>query len=228
MSLEFFCPNGHKIVCGNEGAGRSAKCPKCGVQFRIPNTSGATATPMSGMGSGVAVTATGRPGESSLHNPRAMPENTIVFLCPNGHRLNAPARLQGQAGQCPHCGAKFLVPAMNDSESVEEVDLAQLADGEIPQIESGVEPTSSGIHPLCQLVRKLWVEKEHGGIFELHLEGGTLIVPDWFDDRLSRQSHGLFGSQAADGTVTMTAVAWDRVVRVVVRNVEGLPEGMFE
>jgi hypothetical protein len=62
----------------------------------------------------------------------------------------------------------------------------------------------------------------------LHLEGGTLIVPDWFDDRLSRQSHGLFGSQAADGTVTMTAVAWDRVVRVVVRNVEGLPEGMFE
>jgi hypothetical protein len=180
------------------------------------------------MGSGIAVTAAGNPGESSLNNPRAAAENTIVFLCPNGHRLNAPSRLQGQAGQCPHCGAKFLVPAMDDSERVEEVDLAQIADGEIPPLDSGVEPTSSGIHPLCQLVRRLWAEKEQGGIVELHLEGGSILVPDWFDDRLSRQTHGVFAGQSADGTVTITAIAWDRVVRVVVRNVEGLPEGMFE
>lgn len=36
--------------------------------------------------------------------------DTILFLCPNGHRLNAPQRLQGQPGKCPHCNVRFRVP----------------------------------------------------------------------------------------------------------------------
>ncbi|QDU76290.1 hypothetical protein Pan97_33370 [Bremerella volcania] len=36
--------------------------------------------------------------------------DTIMFLCPNGHRLNAPQRLQGQPGKCPHCNVRFRVP----------------------------------------------------------------------------------------------------------------------
>ncbi len=35
---------------------------------------------------------------------------TIMFLCPNGHRLNAPQRLEGQPGKCPHCNVRFRVP----------------------------------------------------------------------------------------------------------------------
>jgi hypothetical protein len=233
MPLEFNCPNGHRIVCQDELAGRDAKCPKCGVAFRIPATSGAPAVRLAGVAGGAApVTATGSPGESSLNNPVARPpaENTIVFLCPNGHRLNAPARMQGQAGQCPHCSAKFLIPNMSETEQVEEVDLASIADRELGPLDAGVDPAlqRSAINPLCQLMRTLWNEKQQGGVVELHLKGGTMLVPDWFDERLSRQSHGLFASQSADGTVTMTAVAWDKVARVVVRNVEGLPEGLFE
>ena len=34
--IEFLCPNEHKIRCPDEKAGRQAKCPKCGVSFRIP------------------------------------------------------------------------------------------------------------------------------------------------------------------------------------------------
>jgi DNA-directed RNA polymerase subunit RPC12/RpoP len=234
MALEFNCPNGHRIVCQEDLAGRDAKCPKCGVAFRIPNSSGEIAVKLAGLAGGpVPVTATGAPGESSLNNlgaPRPLPENSIVFLCPNGHRLNGPARLQGQAGQCPHCGAKFLVPIISETEQVEEVDLASIADRELGPLDAGVDPATmrQSAHSLCQLMRKLWEEKQQGAVIELHLEGGAMLVPDWFDERLSRQSHGLFASQAADGTVTMTVVAWDQVSRVVVRNVEGLPEGMFE
>ncbi len=234
MALEFNCPNGHRIVCQEELAGRDAKCPKCGVAFRIPSNSGATAVRLAGVASGpVPVTATGGPGESSLNNlgaPRSLPENSIVFLCPNGHRLNGPARLQGQAGQCPHCGARFLVPIMSETEPVEEVDLANISDRELEPVSTGVDPdpTLRPVHSLCQLMRKLWDEKNQGGVIELYLDGGAMLVPDWFDERLSRQSHGLFASQAADGTVTMTAIAWDKVAHIVVRNVEGLPEGMFE
>jgi hypothetical protein len=44
----------------------------------------------------------------------------IVFLCPNGHRLNGPSSLEGKPGQCPHCGVKFRVPTRDDP--VEEED----------------------------------------------------------------------------------------------------------
>jgi hypothetical protein len=77
-------------------------------------------------------------------------------------------------------------------------------------------------------VARLWAEREHGGVIELHLSGGAMLAPEWFDTRLSTDTRGLFASQAADGTVTMTVVPWDEVTRVVVRGVVGLPDGMFE
>ena len=65
-------------------------------------------------------------------------------------------------------------------------------------------------------------------MIELHLRGGALLSPDWFDEHHSQGTHGLFASQAADGTVAMTIVPWEEVTRVVVRGVVGLPDGMFE
>jgi hypothetical protein len=69
---------------------------------------------------------------------------------------------------------------------------------------------------------------EHGGIIEVHINGGSVILPEFYEPRWSRGSHGLFASRAADGTVTLTAVAWDSIQKIVVRQVEGLPDGLFE
>jgi DNA-directed RNA polymerase subunit RPC12/RpoP len=222
----FLCPNGHRINWSENLAGRDAKCPRCGVLLKIPSTSGATAQAMAGPAGTVApavATAVGNANDSGE-------ENNIAFLCPNGHRLVGPARLQGQAGQCPHCGARFLVPVLSEMEQVEEVDLTDLpAEDDLPlQTVDDVPPPAGGVHPLCKLLRKLWEERQRGAVIELHLEGGAMLVPDWFDDKHSRHSHGLFATQAADGTLTMTIIAWNNLSRVVVRNVEGLPEGMFE
>jgi len=52
----------------------------------------------------------------------AKPE-MIVFLCPNGHRLNGPASLEGKPGQCPHCGVKFRVPSRDDPIEEEEQEI---------------------------------------------------------------------------------------------------------
>ena len=137
--------------------------------------------------------------------------------------MNAPLSLQGRAGQCPVCNAKFVIPQMSDNGKGGELGLADDEAG------SGYDDMdTSGMHPLGALLHSLWSEKEHGGVIELHLTGGAMLAPDWFDPRHSGGSHGLFAAQAADGTVTMTIVAWDSVTRVVIRNVEGLPEGMFE
>jgi hypothetical protein len=59
----------------------------------------------------------------------------IVFLCPNGHRLNGPASLEGKPGQCPHCGAKFRVPSRDDP--VEEDEAASATPG--PGSGSGIQ-----------------------------------------------------------------------------------------
>ena len=84
------------------------------------------------------------------------------------------------------------------------------------------------VNPTARLVARLWAEREHGGIVELHVSGGSVILPEWYEPHWSSGSHGLFASQAADGSVTLTAVSWDSIQKIVVRQVEGLPDGMFE
>ena len=86
---------------------------------------------------------------------------------------------------------------------------------------------ADGGNPTALLVARLWAERQHGGIIELHLEGGSVILPQWYDANWSRGTHGLFASQGADGSVTLTAVAWDTVRKVVVRQLTEVPNDMF-
>jgi hypothetical protein len=66
-----------------------------------------------GSGKSSAVT----PGSpSGMRRAAQNPADLIVFLCPNGHRLNGPKSLQGRAGQCPHCGEKFRIPSYDEPE----------------------------------------------------------------------------------------------------------------
>jgi len=83
-------------------------------------------------------------------------------------------------------------------------------------------------NPMARLLARLWQERDHGGIVELHLAGGAVILPEEFSPRWSGASHGVFASQAADGSVTLTAVAWDTVQRIVVRQLAAVPGDMFE
>jgi hypothetical protein len=63
----------------------------------------------------------------------------IVFLCPNGHRLNGPASLEGKPGQCPHCGVKFRVPSRDDPPEPEEEEPLSYSPGSGPQSLDTVE-----------------------------------------------------------------------------------------
>lgn len=123
--LQFFCPNGHKIHCPADQAGRAAKCPKCGVAFKVPSAEQlspdkpAAAEMVSGVGQPAGEAASGS-GKSA-----AKKEPQIEFLCPNGHRLHGPASMQGHAGQCPECGSKFRIPnydELTDDDEGDELD----------------------------------------------------------------------------------------------------------
>jgi len=248
--IEFLCPNGHRIHCPDEQAGRAAKCPKCGVKFRIP-AADEVAAHQTPVGSDVA-----QPQLSDSGAEVAEKEPQIEFLCPNGHRLHGPAALQGRPGQCPECGVKFRIPSYDDVSEEEEMERdisVGRADGSVdsgvglPQIDTdrsaAAEPieeitdieeipvaTPTGEsrtgHPMASLFRRLWAEKPQQGSVELHLIGGERLVPTLFAAPLSKQSHGVFAVEEADGTHTLTTVAWDSVVRVVVRGLKKLPGEM--
>lgn len=371
MSIEAFCPNGHRILCPDDSLGRAARCPKCATPFRIGAPPAATAAPAANaespasespaaeadagadteisssvpavteqntsaapaaettesttssvVGSAASSSKIGskisssdsklNSNGSSKQLPATLPAGSIAFLCPNGHKLNGPEKLAGRLGQCPHCNTKFQIPPLDviraaqngQLENLEEVQFpdndggSNIASAGITEVEDSAhlpqdtseleqmlaslhvdQPTAaarpasginilgsainkvtakltgglgstvgsttyqispsqqlnvpqqhaeSSVHALADLMMRLWPEREHGGIIELHLEGGNVLLPDWFDQRLSVKSHGLFAAQAADGTVTMTVVPWDSVERIVIRGVVGLPDGMFE
>lgn len=152
MIIRFLCPAGHKVHCPEEQAGRGAKCPQCGVRFRVPPVGvaedaraekiDAPSGPASASGSqaGSSSTKLSVPKSgSSVGKPK---EPQIEFLCPNGHRLNGPASLQGRPGQCPECGSRFRIPTYDNVSEEEEIE--QNVDGypdEEPQADAE-EPVS--------------------------------------------------------------------------------------
>ena len=227
--IEFLCPNGHRIHCPEEQAGRAARCPRCGVKFRIPDAAEAQVARGAGADSDIS-----RPqlSDSGLGIGEVAPaaraqESQIEFLCPNGHRLHGPPSLQGQPGECPECGSKFRVPNYDDVSDHEEV-LEEIQQEISLDASAGGGSALALPHPLAGLFAKLWAQKPSGAAVELHLGDGETLVPDRFAKALSRQNHGVFAVKEPGGTHTLTVVAWDSIVRVLVRGVKQLPREMRE
>jgi len=158
MVLQFLCPNGHKVHCSEDRAGQAAKCPRCGIKFRIPSMEeldqGEQAPEVSpgssvkaGSGS-VTETAASGVGLGAAESP-----DEIEFLCPNDHLLHGPARLQGRPGRCPECGSRFRIPTYDDlpSDLDESLDESPGHGPEASSIElAGAEESSAtGAKSVC-------------------------------------------------------------------------------
>jgi predicted RNA-binding Zn-ribbon protein involved in translation (DUF1610 family) len=264
MPIEFACPNGHILKAPEERAGKTGKCPKCGVAFVVPSVEEepiedfgaeglppedapaadapsvdpAPSTPASDSGGKL-------PATAPVDGKSASAEETITFLCPNGHKLSSPARLQGKAGKCPHCGEKFRVPMLDEDEptdfgaedeglafGAENEDIGEFGqeedfEDEIP--DDALEEEELGPpHPMRLLFERLWREREHGGKLRIHLgEDGTLVA-DFYARRYSRGGYGVIASRDEKGNYKITAVNWDAVRRIEVDELVNLPDGVFE
>ncbi len=290
--IEFLCPEGHKIRCPAEKAGRPAKCPRCGVGFRIPTIEelglgqAAVADNVLSDAEVTDVPAAPRSSGTSGTQPFGSKERQIEFLCPNGHHLHGPASLQGRAGECPECGSRFRIPIIDEPDAKPESlagsdassepkvsaqdeitlektpsaesDRAQTADApDFLQVMegSGLGPgkplsTSGGPqagslrygpqgasadvtpgalgkvlegHPLAALFIDLWAARGEGSRVEVHLESGSVLVPDGYLKSQSQHDYAVLVTRDPDGCWTMTVVPWSSISRIILRAVKQVP-----
>jgi hypothetical protein len=173
-----------------------------------------------------------------------MTASTISFACQNGHHITVPAALAGKRGKCSRCGVAVLIPALTEASAADapppsavlEMSLSggaidSLLGDPIPEstpVAAPIAGVPSSKVAIADLVARLWEERNHGGEVELHLAGATRpIFPQFFEPAWSQGSHAVFARGEPDGTITLEAVAWEAIQRIVVRKVKGKPEGMF-
>lgn len=235
MVIKLRCSEGHRVTCPDDKAGHTGRCPKCGSSFQVPDT---------------------RPTDETRPDLKgAEKEDTIVFLCPNGHKLNGPSSLQGTPGQCPHCNMRFVIPDFDnldeetydagdtdsdlwdedDEDIVEAVDAIE----PLPEDASGVSrgnwaptyptagpPSAQADHPMAAVFDRFWGYKRRGSLLKLHLKTGETIVPENYASDLSRGPYAVFTVIDKAENRTLTMIAWDTIARVAVKDIGDLP-GFF-
>jgi hypothetical protein len=256
MVVEFLCPNGHRIHCAEDQVGRAARCPRCGVRFRVPQPSEVDLPESAGDGTAAATPHFSDSGvveaPSGIQQQQRRPDPQIEFLCPSGHRLHGPAHLQGKPGECPDCGARFRIPVYDDlaegeedeASAEQEISMGGVAlDDNVPEAEADDGPAvveaseqsaaatsnrGTGAHPLAEIFLRLWRRKPAEAVAELRLASGETLVVERFSRALSQPAHGVFSVKDADGGNTLAVVAWDSVERVLIRGVKNLADEMGE
>src|SRR5207253_8227629 len=155
--------------------------------FMVPQPSEATTADSSGIGAGAGGSAILPASGSGTNLIRA--EEIFFFLCPNGHKLNGPPSLKGKAGQCPQCGARFLIPTDEEIEAAGEEVLGEGMDDELAGSDTGaggiglgrhddqlgdVAPPPSGPSGLGYVVARLWERRTQNSELEIFLIEGEI------------------------------------------------------
>lgn len=214
-TITFACENGHRINVPAKFAGKRGTCSKCGVPVVIPVAS----VPVEPVSVPAVTTADDTAAEEAppvAQEPATTDRFADLFA--------------GVGSSEPPAAEEIVVDITGVSEATGGGSaVGEVVAGYSPEEFAPPDDANAPENPTAQLVARLWLERAHEGVVEIHLAGGAVpILPEWYEPRWSRGTHGLFASQAADGTVTLTAVAWDSVQKIVVRGVKGLPDGMFE
>ncbi len=173
----------------------------------------------------------------------------FVFLCPNGHKLNGPPSLKGKAGQCPHCGARFVIPEDDEvppddeiptgavDEEEEDVPAGEPVEDEVPahadeeevveELEPDPEPIPAGVHALGYIVGRLWDHKTDTTELEIFLQEGEIISPDRYAEILSTGEYGVFAHKEAEENYSLSVIPWSAVRRIDLRRIPKLSSGTF-
>lgn len=245
--IAFECPNGHRIVVDAALAGKKGRCKECKEIVTIPGPPPLPPQPAAGeppqarVVLPVATTDAAAEEESrALHREPADGPSLIINEPPPPLRRQQTATGRTVIGEPLIEGESALVgPSIDPNEvRIHFADVAPSADvsqavgrpdEESLVVDDGAGVATTLLNPTARLMERLWYERRHGGVIEVHLAGAVSpILPSYFYPGWSDGSHGLFASIAADGTVTLTAVAWESVQKIVVRHVDSIPPDFLD
>lgn len=228
--IVFQCPNGHRIIVGKQFAGKRGKCNKCGADVQIPSSSPGGAAPSAGMVIGPP------PDDEDESQADGAEKASADDDEPPSLDALAFGDLAPKASPAIEDFGNLGIEGADEPEAQDDVPDWNFETSSVPAPAGATGWSAPGAvpsfdseegNPTAQLVAKLWSEREHGGVVELHLKGGAVLLPEWYEARWSKGTHGLFAGQAPDGSVTLTAVAWESVEKVVVRQLAAVPDDMF-
>ncbi|RLT13742.1 MAG: hypothetical protein DWI25_06450 [Planctomycetota bacterium] len=253
-TISFQCTNGHKLKAPAQAAGKTFKCPSCkdDTLILVPSQSTPPLTTAKRPGQTIhnqpvqkketiSAEKIGPPvGIDSLETvPSELPEiNVDVNISTKTTTTNR------SKNKVPISGSSGAVPPV---EELELQELFKAVDSEAEESDSGTAPRAdrqseeivlpsdehfqedefAEKHPTSRLVARLWGETEHGGKLEFHITGGSVIRPQYYEPGLSAGTHGLFANVEVDNTITLTALAWDSIQKIIVRKVETIPPGFI-
>jgi len=251
----FYCDNGHRIVAPVRDGGKRGNCSKCAAPVTVPAAvadeaaEGATMilsapkeSRVASPGEGILPASNGEespavaPPSGGVSVDEALPAVETAASATAAAEPAAAPPAEEEAGAVESAAAdaggwQFMQPAGATADAEEPLPQADGQEGWFGHPDAADADDGDGDggdNPTARLVARLWVEHELGGTLELHLQDGSVILPQSYEPRWSRGTHGLFAAAAPDGSITLTAVAWESVQKIVVRNVKGLPDGMFE
>ncbi|ADB17552.1 hypothetical protein Psta_2887 [Pirellula staleyi DSM 6068] len=273
MVIKFLCPNNHPLTAPENLAGKAGKCPKCNTPFKVPEPDQPAGSEQSApaadegpvtraelsdqsptipeSGSGMS-TAAG----NGVTGPKQPAGEVFVFLCPNGHKLNGPPSLKGKAGQCPHCGERFRIPADDDPppDDLEEIPTSEIveedayeeasADGGAFSFNFGGEPSEeepveetyeipepdpfpTDVSAMSFIMGRLWDQKTEDTELDVFLIEGEIMSPEHYSEHLSTREFGVFATKESDGTFAITVIPWSAIRRVGMRKIGELPPQYF-
>ena len=184
--IEFLCPNGHHLHGPASLQGRPGACPECGSRFRIPIMDEAEEE--------------GEPEQLDIDDlDDSDGQETIAAEAEEADEAlteseDLDAGEYGMTFGYEPCAARRgwsgarAAPACAWSAGAASAFLARPS------------ATIAMLHPLAEILVRLWAAKGESAKVELQLTGGETVSPDRFAKQLSRGSHGVFASKAADGT----------------------------
>jgi DNA-directed RNA polymerase subunit RPC12/RpoP len=122
-------------------------------------------------------------------------------------------------------------------ETQEEPEVHELppdeSEPEMPQIEVVANwhlppPELMGGHRLAELFTWMWAQREARCIIELVMKDGQILTPKLFAPELSQQNYGVFAMRDDMGKFTMLTLCWENVAKVIIRNLDEIPQSLFE
>jgi hypothetical protein len=203
-TIEFLCPNGHKLSGPSSLQGKPGQCPHCNAKFLIPDYD---------------------EEEADQHQDEALGEVESAPISDQADDLEL-GELPDADG-LPELDMSAAQPTPRSAPPAASgppvVTVSPVPSNGIP---SGLA-VSIGTHPMCQTFETFWSKSAGSAYVEVYLKNGERIRPDHFATDASQHDQGVFAVKNDDGTFTLVAVAWDAVAQITVQGVSELPREIF-